>query len=178
YSAEDFRSLLDSYGLDAPSSHYNVGVDDFDETLEFVSTIGQEYVGSGGWPAPGIDSLDDVLATAQAMNELGERSVENGTGKIFGHNHAAEFTTQYEYEGELTSAWEILVAETDPEFVTFELDVAWAAHAGVDVPGLIQEYGDRIELLHIKDATNLGGESPTFTNLGEGDVPLDEILAV
>jgi sugar phosphate isomerase/epimerase/glucose/arabinose dehydrogenase/regulation of enolase protein 1 (concanavalin A-like superfamily) len=179
YSAEDFRSLIDSYGLSAPSSHYNVAADTFDETLEFVSTVGQEYVGSGGWPAPGIGSLDDVLATAQAMNELGERSVENGTGKIFGHNHAAEFTTQYEYNGELTSAWEILVAETDPEFVTFELDVAWAAHAGVDVPGLIQEYGDRIELLHIKDATNLGGEgNPTFTNLGDGEVPLDEILAV
>jgi sugar phosphate isomerase/epimerase/glucose/arabinose dehydrogenase/regulation of enolase protein 1 (concanavalin A-like superfamily) len=178
YSAEDFRSLIDSYGLSAPSSHYNVAADTFDETLEFVSTVGQEYVGSGGWPAPGIGSLDDVLATAQAMNELGERSVENGTGKIFGHNHAAEFTTQYEYNGELTSAWEILVAETDPEFVTFELDVAWAAHAGVDVPGLIQEYGDRIELLHVKDATNLGGDRPTFTNLGDGDVPLDEILAV
>src|SRR5699024_11196603 len=74
------------------------------------------------------------------------------------------------------SAWEILVAETDPQYVTFEVDVAWAAHAGVDVAELIEQHGDRIELLHIKDATDLGGESPDFANLGEGDVPLQDIL--
>ncbi len=81
----------------------------------------------------------------------------------------------YEHEGEQMSAWEILVAETNPEFVTFQVDVAWAAHAGVDVPALLEEYGDRIELLHIKDAVNLGGNIQ-FTNLGEGDVPLQDIL--
>ncbi|PYF95917.1 hypothetical protein SAMN05216184_1251, partial [Georgenia satyanarayanai] len=37
-------------------------------------------------------------------------------------------------------------------------------------------HGDRIELLHIKDATGLGGNI-AFTNLGEGEVPLQEILA-
>ncbi|WP_139315889.1 sugar phosphate isomerase/epimerase [Cellulosimicrobium sp. CUA-896] len=43
---------------------------------------------------------------------------------------------------------------------------------------LIEEYGDRIELLHVKDAVNLNaGGRPTFTNLGEGDVPLQDILA-
>src|SRR5690625_3817811 len=69
-----------------------------------------------------------------------------------------------------------MVAETDPQYVTFEVDVAWAAHAGVDVAELIEQHGDRIELLHIKDATDLGGESPDFANLGEGDVPLQDIL--
>src|SRR5690606_38754836 len=98
-------------------------------------------------------------------------------GKFFGHNHDSEFTTVYNHGGQELSAWEILVQETDPRYVTFELDVAWAAHAGVDVPALIEQYGDRIELLHIKDATNLGGDRPTFTNLGEGEVPLQEILA-
>jgi hypothetical protein len=139
--------------------------------------VGQEYVGSGGFPAPGIGTYENTLATAEAMNRLGQRTVEAGLEKFFGHNHDQEFRTTYEHEGETLSAWEILVRETNPEYVTFQLDVAWAAHAGVDVPALIEEYGDRIELLHVKDATGLNaGGRPTFTNLGDGDVPLQEIL--
>ncbi|WP_425709430.1 sugar phosphate isomerase/epimerase family protein [Georgenia sp. Z1491] len=178
YTAEEFRELTDGLGLSVPSSHYNTDEASFDETLEFVETVGQEYVGSGGFASPGIDSYEDTLATAEAMNRLGQRSVDAGVGKFFGHNHDGEFTTTYEHDGVEMSAWEILVAETDPELVTFELDVAWAAHAGVDVPALIEEHGDRIELLHIKDATNVGGEGrPTFTNLGEGEVDLPGIIA-
>ncbi len=178
YTAQEFRELAAGYGLSVPSSHYNVDEDSFGETLEFVDTLGQEYVGSGGFAAPGIDTYEDTLATAETMNRLGQLSVAAGVGKFFGHNHDGEFTTMYEHEGEQLSAWEILVAETNPEYVTFELDVAWAAHAGVDVVELIGTYGDRVELLHIKDATDLGGaDGPTFTNLGEGEMALQEILA-
>src|SRR5699024_205419 len=149
-SAEEFREQADAAGLSVPSSHFDVDEDGFDETLEFVGTVGQEYVGSGGFPAPGIDSYEDTLATAEAMNRLGESAVDAGFEKFFGHNHDQEFTTTYEHDGQEMSAWEILVAETDPQYVTFEVDVAWAAHAGVDVAELIEQHGDRIELLHIK----------------------------
>src|SRR5690606_22042740 len=111
------------------------------------------------------------------MNRLGKASVEAGVGKFFGHNHDSELTTVYDHGGQELSAWEILLPEPDPRYVTCELDVAWAARAGVDVPALIEQYGDRIELLHIKDATKLGGNGPTFTNLGEGAVPLLEVVA-
>ncbi|MEE6289332.1 TIM barrel protein [Georgenia sp. MJ173] len=178
WTAEEFRAMTDLIGLNVLSSHYNVDEDSFDQTLDYVETLGQEYVGSGGFPDPGISTYGRTLETAQAMNRLGERSVEAGVGKLFGHNHDREFTTVYNHGGEEMSAWEILVQETDPEYVTFQLDVGWAAHAGVDVPRLIEEYGDRIELLHIKDATGLGeDDGPNFTNLGEGDVDLQGILA-
>lgn len=178
YTATQFRELTDSLGINVPSSHYNVNEATFDDTLAFVDTLGQEFVGSGGFAAPGIGTYANTLLTAEAMNRLGERSVEAGVGKFFGHNHATEFTTMYEHEGVMMSAWEILVAETNPEWVTFQLDVGWATHAGEDAAALITEYSDRISLLHVKDAVNLGGGgSPTFVNLGEGDVPLQGILA-
>ncbi|MEE6283344.1 PQQ-dependent sugar dehydrogenase, partial [Georgenia sp. MJ170] len=177
-SAEDFRSMVDELGLSVPSSHYNTDEDTFDETLAYAETLGQEYMGSGGFAAPGFDSYEDTLATAETMNRLGQRSVDAGVGKFFGHNHDSEFTTTFEHNGEELSVWEILVDQTDPELVTFELDVAWAAHAGVDVPALIEEHGDRIEMLHIKDAIGLGeDDGPSFTNLGEGEVDLQGILA-
>ena len=178
YTATEFRELADGLGLSVPSSHYNVAEGTFDDTLDFVATLGQEFVGSGGFATPGINSYADTLATAETLNRLGARAVDAGVGKVFGHNHAREFTTMYEHEGQMMSAWEILVAETNPEWVAFELDVAWAVHGGVDPVALINEYPDRIDLLHVKDAINLGGPSnPTFVNLGEGDVPLQDILA-
>lgn len=178
YTAAEFRAMTDSKGLSIPSSHYNVDEATYDSTLLFEKTLGQEFSGSGGFASPGINSLADVLETAATMNRLGQRSVDAGVGKFFGHNHAREFTTMYDYNGVMTPAWEILVAETNPDLVTFQLDVGWATHAGVDVAALITEYADRIQLLHIKDAVNLGGSgNPTFVNLGEGDVPLQDILA-
>src|SRR5699024_10326082 len=87
--------------------------------------------GSGGFPAPGIDSYEDTLATAEAMNRLGESAVDAGFEKFFGHNHDQEFTTTYEHDGQVMSAWEILVAETDPQYVTFEVDVAWRRMLGL-----------------------------------------------
>src|SRR5690625_7868293 len=84
YSAEEFRELTDGLGISVPSSHYNVDEDDFDETLDFVAEIGQEYVGSGGFAAPGISSYDDTLATAETMNRLGERSVDRSEERRVG----------------------------------------------------------------------------------------------
>ena len=113
-------------------------------------------VGSGGFAAPGIGSYANVLATAETLNRLGERSVKNGTGPIFGHNHTAEFTTKYvdtQGDGTLKSAWQLLVENTDPRYVDFQLDVGWATIAGEDAAALIEQYGDRITSLHVKDAT-------------------------
>ncbi|XBH22411.1 sugar phosphate isomerase/epimerase [Jonesiaceae bacterium BS-20] len=179
HTGASFRALIDEVGLKAPSSHYNVKEDTFDDTLGFVKNVGQHYVGSGGFADPGVDTYEKTLETAKIMNRLGKRSVEAGVGKFFGHNHAGEFTTKYEHNGELLSAWEILVQETDPQYVVFQVDVAWATHAKVDVPELLKTYGDRVELLHIKDGTGMGeGPRPSFTNIGEGEVAMQEILAV
>ncbi|MFW2513403.1 sugar phosphate isomerase/epimerase family protein [Demequina sp. SO4-13] len=177
YSAEEFRDELRDRGMRAPSSHGSTDEATFGTTLELAKDLGQKYVGSGGFASPGIGSYENTLATAETMNRLGERSVQNGTGKFFGHNHASEFTTQYEdpATGEMKSAWEILVENTDPRYVTFQLDVYWAISAGVDVAALLEEHGDRVELLHIKDGTAPYGRAD-LTDVGEGDIDWGPIL--
>ncbi|WP_323960055.1 TIM barrel protein [Arthrobacter sp. JZ12] len=187
-SAEEFRDLLKEYGLKAPSAHGSTAETTFDETLAYAKTIGQKYTGSGGWASPGINrdgtsTYADVLATAEAMNRLGQLSTEAGTGKHFGHNHWWEFTTLVTNPetGERTTAYEVLLANTDPRYVAFQLDVFWASDAGVDVVDLLERYGDRIELLHIKDGAlpdnTLGFQSfPLLTDVGEGDIEWGPIL--
>jgi len=184
-TAEQFNALVDEYRLKVPSRHMSTNVATWEANLADASLLGQRYTGSGGFAAPGIDTYQNVLATAETLNQLGRASVQNGTGKVFGHNHRLEFTTQYvdaEGDGTLKSAWQILVENTDPRWVTFQLDVGWATVAGEDPVALVEEFGDRIELLHVKDAiVTVPGSGPEAvfqqTTIGQGDVDWASLFA-
>ncbi|GIG29008.1 sugar phosphate isomerase/epimerase [Cellulomonas marina] len=52
----------------------------------------------------------------------------------------------------------------------------WAADAGVDVAALIEEHGDRIELLHIKDGDLNGDARGIPSDVGEGEIDWAPIL--
>jgi sugar phosphate isomerase/epimerase len=187
-TAEEFDALADEYGLKVRSRHMSTNVATWDANLADAKLLGQRWVGSGGFASPGISSYENVLATAETLNALGQASVENGTGKIFGHNHTAEFATKYvdvQGDGTLKSAWQILVENTDPRYVTFQLDVGWATVAGEDAVALVEEFGDRIQLLHIKDAiVTVPGDRPPAgpavweqTIIGQGDVDWASLFA-
>lgn len=170
-SVEQFDALVEKYGLKVPSRHMSTNEANWDANLADAKLLGQRMTGSGGFAAPGIGSYANVLATAETLNRLGERSVKNGTGPIFGHNHAGEFTTRYVDDGVLKSAWQILVENTDPRYVDFQLDVGWATIAGQDAAALVEQYGDRISSLHVKDAiVTVPNTQWRQTTIGQGDV--------
>lgn len=175
---EEMQALLKKYGLKASTGQASYTETSFSEAyLPYAKAIGHKYTGSGGFGQPGTNTLANTLATAEQMNRLGELSVKNGTGKLFGHNHDGEFLTKFPdpQTGELKSAWQLLVENTDPRYVTFEIDVFWAEAAGVDVASLLEQHGDRIELLHVKD-----GDEPFNSRdqsvVGEGAIEWGPIL--
>jgi sugar phosphate isomerase/epimerase len=179
-TVEQFDALVEKYGLKVPSRHMSTNEATWDANLADAKLLGQHWTGSGGFAAPGTGSYANTLATAETMNRLGERSVKNGTGPIFGHNHAGEFTTTYvdvEGDGTLKSAWQILVENTDPRWVVFQLDVGWATIAGEDPVALIEQFGDRIELLHVKDVADIGLPTEHQTTVGQGDVDWAGVFA-
>jgi Xylose isomerase-like TIM barrel len=178
-TAAQFKALLDKYDLKAPSRHGDVSITNFATTLADSKTLGQRYVGSGGFPTPGIGSYESTLATAIVMNELGRRSVRNGTGKFYGHNHQPEFRTKYvdPATGETKSAWQILVENTDPRYVAFQLDVLWATDGGADPVDLLQRFGNRIFALHVKDGINVADPAnATPVPMGQGEMVFEPIL--
>ena len=178
-SAEEFKALLRKYDLKAPSRHGDTNEATWDQHLADAKVLGQKFTGSGGFAAPGIGSYEDTLATAETLNRLGKRSVENGTGKIFGHNHQGEFRTMYPdpETGEMKSAWQIMVENTDPRYVAFQVDVLWAADGGADPVELLRQYPHRIKLLHIKDGINVADPvNATPVPLGEGEMEFEPIL--
>src|SRR5918994_3289872 len=86
-TVEEFDALAEKYGLAVPSRHMSTNPDTWEANLADAKFLGQRMTGSGGFAPPGTGSYENTLATAATMNELGELSVKNGTGPIFGHNH-------------------------------------------------------------------------------------------
>lgn len=91
-------------------------------------------------------TADDWRATAALLNDKGRTL--RGLGLRLGyHNHNPEFAP---LKGG-TTGLEILLKETTPETVVFELDTGWAAAAGLDPAALLSKHARRFQLMHVKD---------------------------
>jgi sugar phosphate isomerase/epimerase len=62
------------------------------------------------------------------------------------HNHNLEFARIGQ-----TSGWDILAKETDPQLVTFEVDVGWVVTGGLDPTTFLRKLKGRVTQLHVKD---------------------------
>ena len=179
-TVEEFDALVEQYGLKVPSRHMSTNEANWDANLADAKLLGQRWTGSGGFAAPGMGSYENVLATAETMNRLGERSVKNGTGRIFGHNHDDEFEDTFvdaQGDGTVKTAWQILVENTDPRYVDMQLDVGWAVIGGADPVAVVEEFGDRIELFHVKDVTDIGLPTELQTTVGQGEIDWAAVFA-
>ena len=167
YSAAELAPLTQEAGLAVPSLGVSLSnlQNDLDLVISEAHAIGARYVrisGSSAW------TLADYSRTASILNEVGERLRAEGITVAY-HNHGYEFET---VEDGVTG-YDVLVRETDPAFVTMELDVYWAASVGVPATDLVQRYPGRFELLHLKDIA----EDGSFTDVGEGTIDFAEIFA-
>ena len=141
-TASEMRELANKYDLRMVGRHGSVAEPTWDNEITTAKTLGQEFIGSGGTAAPGQGTYAQTLATAATLNRLGKRSVEAGVGKVYIHNHTAEFETKYDVNGVVRSAWEILMDNTDPRYVAAEVDAGWASDTPVDVVDLLNRYPD------------------------------------
>src|SRR3954447_9601580 len=130
-SAEKYRALLDEYGLKASARHVDVGTPehpaDIDQILADNKVLGIKYFGSGATPIfPPIYTTEaEWIAYAQYLNTIGEVARKAGQ-TLMVHNHNVEFQTRF---GDQT-VYDILMANTDPKNVVFQLDLYWATNGG------------------------------------------------
>jgi len=178
-SATDFRALADKYNLHVVGRHGSVAEETWDSEIATAKTLGQQFIGSGGTAAPGQGSYAQTLATAATLNRLGKRSVAAGVGKVYIHNHTGEFDAKYDVNGTIKTAWEIMMDNTDARYVAAEVDAGWASDAPVDVADLLNRYPTRIEMMHVKDLTNVApiGRSGNPVVLGTGEINYGPIFA-
>ncbi len=176
----EFRKMADDAGLKIVSSHLNPPVREYTssnrgEISEFWkkaaedhAKIGATYIVQPGQPS--TRSTEEVSFVSEVFNDAGRIAKENGL--IFGyHNHEMEFAqvvpggTEMVFgrrsfgrnapEG-MEVVYDGLLRQTDPDLVIFEMDVYWTVMGQKDPVEYMQNYPNRIRLLHIKDKAVLG----------------------
>lgn len=168
-SAANMVALLKETGLRVAATHVGLAAleQDIDAEIAYCRAIDCSYL-ILPWLPPDQRDLDTFRRLAIRMNEFGQRCHEQGI--TFGyHNHDFEFA---QTEGHYLLDY--LLDNTDPSFVQLELDVYWAAYAGVDPATYIRQRAGRIPVVHLKDMT----PDRHFTEVGDGILHLDSVYQV
>jgi sugar phosphate isomerase/epimerase len=192
-SAAEFRKRVEEAGLSCPSAHLRFGIEDTGRLLEDANTLGAKYAVSSVLPPRRPEtndlqgflnvmnhlSLDDFKRMAEMANQIGEQARKAGLQYAY-HNHNVEFRN---YDGQ--TGYSVLMKETDPSLVKFEVDCGWMINGGGDPVEYFQRYPHRFPLVHLKDFTATttkstalapGTEHQAPTELGHGQINFQPIL--
>jgi sugar phosphate isomerase/epimerase len=169
----ELRSLLDELGMRVAGSHVPLTAWEGqpDATLADIIALGGEYAVVPFVPVERRGGVAFARSLAADLNRWAAQAKQAGLGFAY-HHHDFEFAPLADGDG--GTLFDILVQETDPDLVGIEVDVYWAAHAGLDPAHLLGELQGRVPLLHVKDLA--AGSERTDVPAGEGVLRWDEIL--
>jgi sugar phosphate isomerase/epimerase len=188
-SPKQFRQQLNDAGLTCPSAHLQFDLGNLGATFEDAHVLGATYAASGSLhslavgspPAattsrPGM-SLDEAKRTAEIANRIGEAAKRAGLQYAY-HNHDFEFADL----GQGDTGFDLLLRETDPELVKFEIDCGWMIFAGRSPINYFKKYPNRFPLIHVKDFLarpdgTASGAEMLGAELGRGTVDYKPIFA-
>lgn len=168
HSAKEIRELLAGFGLRSPSTHVNGSVvrEDAAAFVDTAAEVGHDYV-TIAWMEESLrQSISDWHRWAEDANRLGELCRRNGMRAGF-HNHDFEF---HDIGGVVP--FDVLLAETDPALVDFELDFYWVRKAGLRIRDVLAMAPERFTMAHIKDIDDGGN----IVDVGAGNIDFAAIL--
>ena len=166
-TASQFRAELDRAGLRATSMHvgYERLRDSLPAALDEARILGVRYVGTAWIPHNDGPLTEDGARRAAADFNAWARSAKERGLQFFYHVHGYEFVPGPSG----TLPMDILMQETAPNDVKFEMDVFWISRPGADPVAWLRKYPTRWRLLHLKDM-----KKGTATNVNTGSANPDE----
>jgi len=193
YQPQALGQLTKRYGIQIVGNHFgprtmdgeNWWYDDAKRDYFFseANALGLEYIGTGHYYNVPL-TIDGFKRFAQNLNVWGAAASKAGL-KFYYHNHDGEFSRFGD-----KPIFDILLEETDPDLVYFELDIGWTAIAGENVAEIVRRHQRRFPFFHIKDFefdnagpretkpnTLAAGERFTFTDVGKGQIDWVQIFA-
>ncbi len=168
-AAKPFVDFVNGLGMPLNSSHTTFELDMAEKVIAATAATGAKYIIYPFLAEKFRSNLDGWKATAEKFNKMGEIAKKNGIR--FGyHNHAFEFD---KIDGQLP--YDILVSQTDPLLVTFEMDLYWVTRGGHNPIDLFKKYPGRFELWHVKDMVKT--DDMFFAPVGTGRIDFASIFA-
>ncbi|KRA25561.1 xylose isomerase [Microbacterium sp. Root61] len=160
--AELLAAALSAHGLQSPTGHAFLASDSFvnpdgsgttvavpshEEVFAAAEVLGMNtvidpYTAPSRW-----ESVEQIEDTARRLNTAADAAAVHGL-RVGYHNHAHELEATFDG----VTGLEVLAGLLDPR-VVLEVDLYWAARAGVDSPALLGRLGDRVVAVHVKDGT-------------------------
>ena len=148
HTAKEMRDLADANGLKIVGAHipYPQLQSDLAGSIAQAKTMGASYIIVAWVPHDGAFTVDEARAAVKNFNTWGAALKKEGLGFGF-HTHGYEFRPL----ADGSSAFDVMMNETDPDLVFCEMDVFWVVNAGIDPVKLLQKYPGRFKAFHIKD---------------------------
>jgi hypothetical protein len=184
FKPEAFRDLLLKAGLNPVSQH--VGFDRLEKEPAKVAaeakTLGLRYTGCAAIPHKGNFDVEQARRAAKVLNEAGKVMADQGI-RCFYHCHGFEFRPGTDSKAPM--AMDVLIQETDPKWVSFQMDIMWVVFPGQNPAEWLLKYPGRWHLMHLKDlkkgvatGSHSGGTDPNNdVVLGTGQMNWPVILA-
>ncbi len=176
----ELKKLCEARGISIPS--IGVGYEFLNKYPDSVASMAKQ-MGAGfamcAWipHQNGVLTIQDAKKAVDDFNRIGKYLKEQGIIFCY-HAHGYEFQP---YEN--GTLLDYIIKNTDPEYVSFEMDIFWIQFGGGDPVELMKKYRDRWKLMHLKDIrkgakkdlTGLTGPENDVV-LGTGEINIPAIL--
>ena len=176
----NWKKLISESGLKVISlqSYLNSIEENPEAAAKEALSFGTDTVVITGMYRFDYGNASEVKKLSERLNNAGKALLPYGV-KLLYHNHNVELQKVSEDK----TAYDLIVENTDPQYVNFELDTYWIADGGADVTALVNKLSDRMVMWHINDR-GCRKKGPFITpilkedaaELGTGNMPLDAIL--
>lgn len=180
YTPEEFRSMVEERGLRIASTGtgYDELVNNPSEVAKRAIALGSSYVMTAWIPHQvGNFGFEEASKAVNDFNAAGKVMSEYGVTFTY-HPHGYEMKPYG--DGTLL---DYIIQNTNPEYVSFQMDIFWIAFGGGDPAEILRTYGNRFKTMHLKDMKagiekDLTGLTDVEYNvvLGTGQLNMPEIL--
>ena len=166
-----YKKLCDERGLKIPSmgSGYEQLLNDPQPIIDRAKVYGAKFIMCAWIPhKTGSFSFEDAQKAVEDFNIIGKKLKENGLTFCY-HAHGYELVKYG--DGTLL---DFMMENTNPEYVSFEMDIYWIQFGGGNPAHLLRKYPNRWKLMHLKDLKKGTLKDHTGLTDPENDVALGD----
>lgn len=168
-SPGEFRKLCEERGISIPSTGagYEQLVKDPQAVADRAKALGAKFVMTAWIPhKTGAFNFENAKKAVEDFNTVGKVLRDNGITFCY-HVHGYEF-----WPHEKGTLLDYIIQNTNPQYVSFEMDIMWTHFGGGDPVALLKKYPGRWKLMHLKDLRKGTPKDMTGLTPDENDVPL------
>jgi sugar phosphate isomerase/epimerase len=184
--AAELRALLDARGMTCSSHHVRPEAleKNMAQVIADAKALGAAQVVCPILPHKKPLDRAQVLRAAKSFDRYGADLKAAGLRFAY-HNHAGDFMSADSPASPGETFYDVLIAATDPNLVSFQLDVFWVAWFGAKATDVIGRHGARICSLHLKDlaqdakpdVADPQSARPFMVRLAAGRVDIPAVIA-